>query len=161
RTTSWSRSTRSSGTGSAGRDVSAGAGHVPLRPRAHLRLPISDGVAIVAPSSASAEHLGRSCAAPMHSSVSDLVARLVRAFDEAPSAPVRVSGLRGSAAALCLARLIAARARPVLVTCATATEAEAFAADVRFFLGAPALGGPLVRRVHYLPGWEVPPFEAL
>src|SRR5581483_9645604 len=97
----------------------------------------------------------------MPAALTDLVARLVRALDEAPSAPVRVSGLRGSASALCLARLIAARPGPVVATLATGTEAEAFASDVRFFLGDTARGGPLARRVHYLPGWEVPPFEAL
>ena len=98
---------------------------------------------------------------PMQSSLADLVARLARALDEAPSAPVRVSGLRGSAPALCLARLVAERPRPMLVTLANAGEAEAFAADVRFFLGDAAAPGPLARRVHYLPAWEVPPFEPL
>ncbi|HYR95107.1 MAG TPA: CarD family transcriptional regulator, partial [Candidatus Binatus sp.] len=97
----------------------------------------------------------------MPASLTDLVARLARAVDEAPSAPVRVSGLRGSAPALSLARLLATRSQPVLVTLATAADAEAFAADVRFFLGEAAAPGPLARRVHYLPGWEVPPFEAL
>ena len=65
----------------------------------------------------------------------DLVARLTRALDGAPSAPIRVSGLRGSAPALALARVIGARARPVTVVLASAAEAEAFAADLRFFLG--------------------------
>src|SRR5262245_45114209 len=97
----------------------------------------------------------------MSSSVSELVARLARALDGTPATPVRVSGLRGSAPALCVARLVAERPRPVVVTLASATEAEAFAADVRFYLGDPAGAGPLARRVHYLPGWEVPPFEAL
>jgi transcription-repair coupling factor (superfamily II helicase) len=94
-------------------------------------------------------------------SLSELVARLACALDEAPSAPLRVSGLRGSAPALCLARLLAARPRPIVVTLSGAAEAEAFAGDVRFFLGDAALGGPLGRRVHYLPAWEIPPFEAL
>src|SRR6185503_28230 len=94
-------------------------------------------------------------------SVAELVARLVEALDQNPAAPLRVSGLRGSAPALALARLLAARPRPVVVTLASASEAEAFAADVRFFLGDAALASPLTRRVHYLPAWEVPPFEAL
>src|SRR5207249_10788114 len=34
-------------------------------------------------------------------------------------------------------------------------------ADLRFFLGDGGIAGPLGRRVHYLPAWEVPPFEAL
>ncbi len=94
-------------------------------------------------------------------SVSDLVVRLVRALDETFVAPARVSGLRGSASAFCLARVVAERPRPIVATLATGAEAEAFAADVRFFLGDPPSVGPLARRVHYLPGWEVPPFEAL
>jgi transcription-repair coupling factor (superfamily II helicase) len=94
-------------------------------------------------------------------SANDLVAKLVRALDEAPAVRVAVSGLRGGAPALCLARLIAVRPRPVVVTVARASEAEAFAADLRFFLGDAADSGPLARRVHYLPAWEVPPFEAL
>jgi transcription-repair coupling factor (superfamily II helicase) len=94
-------------------------------------------------------------------SVAELVARLAQALDRDPTAPLRVSGLRGSAPALALARLLAVRSRPVVVTLASASEAEAFAADVRFFLGDAALAGPLTRRVHYLPAWEVPPFEAL
>jgi transcription-repair coupling factor (superfamily II helicase) len=91
----------------------------------------------------------------------ELVPRLARALDQAGTAPVRVSGLRGSAPALCLARLVAERARPVVVTLARGTDAEAFAADLRFYLGDPALAGPLARRVHHLPGWDVPPFEPL
>src|SRR5438034_716359 len=53
------------------------------------------------------------------------------------------------------------RPRPVVVTCASGGEAEAFAADLRFFLGEPPGAGPLGRRVHHLPAREVPPFEAL
>src|SRR5437773_1278759 len=97
----------------------------------------------------------------MSLSVSELVPRLVRALNERPDARIRVSGLRGSAAALCLARLVTERPRPVVATVASASEAEAFAADVRFFLGDPPAAGPLARRVHHLPGWEVPSFEAL
>jgi len=51
------------------------------------------------------------------------------------------------------------RPRPVVAVLASAAEAEAFAADLRFFLGESAARGPLGRRVHHLPGWEVPPFE--
>src|SRR5205814_9117747 len=94
-------------------------------------------------------------------SVTDLVARLVRALDEAPATPIKVSGLRGSAPALAVARLVTERPRPVVVVLATSTGAETFAADVRFYLGDPARAGVLGRRVHSLPGWEVPPFEAL
>jgi transcription-repair coupling factor (superfamily II helicase) len=89
----------------------------------------------------------------------DLVARLAQALDDRPGSPLRVHGLRGSAPALCLARLLALRRRPVIAVLASAAEAEAFAADLRFFLGHGPARGPLERRVHYLPGWEVPPFE--
>ena len=94
-------------------------------------------------------------------SLDDLVARLARDLETPPSAPVRVSGLRGSASALCLARVLAARPRPVLVLVADSGAAEAFAGDLRFFLGAREVRGPLGRRVQCLPGWEVPPFEPL
>jgi transcription-repair coupling factor (superfamily II helicase) len=97
----------------------------------------------------------------MHASLADVVARLVRALEDVPATPVRVAGLRGSASALCIARVFAERPRPMVATLATATDAEAFAADVRFYLGDRALAPPLARRVHYLPAWEVPPFEAL
>jgi transcription-repair coupling factor (superfamily II helicase) len=94
-------------------------------------------------------------------SLADLVARVARALDETSSTPLGVSGLRGSAPALCVARLHVARQRPLVVTLPSGSDAEAFAADVRFFLGDAAAAGPLARRVHYLPAWEVPPFEAL
>src|SRR5262249_57683199 len=90
-----------------------------------------------------------------------LVERLGRELEASPTARVRVGGLRGSAPALCLARLLEQRLRPVVVTLSAAAEAEAFAADLRFFLGDGGSAGPLGRRVHYLPAWEVPPFEAL
>jgi transcription-repair coupling factor (superfamily II helicase) len=92
---------------------------------------------------------------------SELVARLARDLERPLGEPIRLTGLRGSASALVLARLYATRRRPVLVLAADTATAEAFAADVRFFRGdRPALG-PLTRRVHVLPGWEVPPFEPL
>ncbi len=91
-------------------------------------------------------------------SLAELVERLA-ADGGAPR--VRVSGVRGSAPPLAVARLFARRPRPILVLLATALEAESFAADLRFFLGDEAATGPLARRVHYLPGWEVPPFEPL
>ena len=94
-------------------------------------------------------------------SLAQLVTRLGRELETSPRARLRVGGLRGSAPALCLARLLENRLRPVVVTLAVAAEAEAFAADLRFFLGDGGLAGPLGRRVHYLPAWEVPPFEAI
>src|SRR5437867_795897 len=97
----------------------------------------------------------------MQTSLADLVARMVAVLDQRPAGCVRVGGLRGSAPALCLARVLERRVGPVVVTCASAGEAEAFAADLRFFLGEPPGAGPLGRRVHHLPAREVPPFEAL
>src|SRR5438445_4190986 len=97
----------------------------------------------------------------MQTSLTDLVGRMVERLDAEPAGRVRVGGLRGSAPARCLARLLERRSRPVVVTCASGGEAEAFAADLRFFLGEPPGAGPLGRRVHHLPAREVPPFEAL
>jgi transcription-repair coupling factor (superfamily II helicase) len=94
-------------------------------------------------------------------SLADLVARIRRDLDTAPAEPIRVSGLRGSAPALVLARLLAERPRPGLVVAPDAQTAEAFAADLRFYAGDREAAGPLGRRVHYLPAWEVPPFEPL
>jgi transcription-repair coupling factor (superfamily II helicase) len=94
-------------------------------------------------------------------SLRDLVPRLARALDAAPTEPVRVSGLRGSAPALCLARLLAIRSSPAVVIVPDTAGAEAFAADLRFLLGDLGGAGPLTRRVHHLPGWEIPPFEGL
>ena len=96
---------------------------------------------------------------PMSASLSDVVARLERAVEG--TTPVRVAGLRGSGPALCLAQLLARRQRTAVVVAATAVEAEAFAGDLRFLLGDEAASTPLARRVHYVPGWEVPPFEPL
>jgi transcription-repair coupling factor (superfamily II helicase) len=94
-------------------------------------------------------------------SLNEIVSRLVRGLGGAPAATVRPSGLRGSAPPLCLARLLAARPGPAVVLLPDGAVAEAFTADLRFFLGDPGGAGPLARRVHYLPSWEVPPFEAL
>jgi transcription-repair coupling factor (superfamily II helicase) len=94
-------------------------------------------------------------------SLTDLAARLHHDLAAAPARPVRVSGLRGSAPALCLSRVLAEKPRPVLVVAPDASTAESFAADLRFYAGDRDVADPLGRRVHYLPGWEVPPFEPL
>jgi transcription-repair coupling factor (superfamily II helicase) len=93
--------------------------------------------------------------------VGELVARLVRDLDGSLGGPIRLTGLRGSASALVLARLHAQRPAPVLVLASDTTAAESFAADLRFYRGDRSAVGPLARRVHVLPGWEVPPFEPI
>src|SRR2546429_3609192 len=96
----------------------------------------------------------------MQTSLADLVARMVAVLEGRPAGCVRVGGLRGSAPALCLARVLERLARPVVVTCASGGEAEAFAADLRFFLGEPPGAGPPGRRLHHPPAREVPPLHA-
>jgi len=91
----------------------------------------------------------------------DLVARLRHDLDRSGRPQLRVTGLRGSAPALCLARVLADRPRPVLAIVPDAAAAEAFAGDLRFYLGDRQAADPLTRRVHHLPGWEIPPFEPL
>src|SRR5436305_1992525 len=135
--------------------VSAVAGRF-RRSRRRAPLPVSEATAMD-PSRRAAPRAAPP--SPMSSSLSELVARLERALEAA--APVRVAGLRGSGPALCLARLLARRPRAALVVAATAAEAEAFAADLRFLLGDEAAATPLARRVHYLPGRQLPPFEPL
>src|SRR5688572_18715411 len=78
----------------------------------------------------------------------------------AGTSTLRVTGLRGSAPALFLARLAAVERRPVIAIVPDAVAAETFVAALRFYLGD-AGGTPLERRVHLLPGWDVPPFEPL
>ncbi|MFN8543528.1 MAG: transcription-repair coupling factor [Candidatus Binatia bacterium] len=94
-------------------------------------------------------------------SVADLARELARRLGATPLASERVFGLRGSAPALALGRLLETMRRPVVVLAPTGVEAEAFVADLRFVLGARGERGPLGRRVHYLPAWELPPFDAL
>ena len=93
--------------------------------------------------------------------LADLIARLARDLSLAPREPIRLTGLRGSASALLLARFQAAHSRPIVVLTADTGTAEAFAADLCFYRGERPAAGPLERRVHVLPGWEVPPFEPL
>src|SRR5207247_11447659 len=97
----------------------------------------------------------------MQTSLADLVARMVAVLEGRPAGCVRVGGLRGSAPALCLARVLERRARPVVVTCASGGEAEALAGDLRFLLGEQPGGGPVGRRVPHRPARGVPPLQAL
>ncbi|MGD9762572.1 MAG: transcription-repair coupling factor [Candidatus Binatia bacterium] len=73
----------------------------------------------------------------------------------------RVQGLKGGAAVYFLWRLLRAAPRPALIITAGAKDAERMAADLRFFFDEPDDTTPFARRVHYLPGWEVTPFEDL
>src|SRR5207245_8420760 len=82
----------------------------------------------------------------MQTSLVDLVARMAAALDGRPAGGVRVGGLRGSAPALCLARVLERRARPVGGTCASGGGAEAVAGAPRVFRGAPPGAGPPRRR---------------
>jgi transcription-repair coupling factor (superfamily II helicase) len=93
-------------------------------------------------------------------SVADAVSAVQRAL--AAGATVRrLAGLRGSAPAYALARLLAAERRPVVALLPDAAAAETFVAEVRFYLGETNAATPLERRVHLLPAWDVPPFEPL
>jgi transcription-repair coupling factor (superfamily II helicase) len=73
----------------------------------------------------------------------------------------RVQGLKGGARPFFLFRLLRAAPRPALVVAATGQEAERLAGDLRFFFGEADDAPPFARRIHYLPSWEVPPFEDL
>src|SRR5438105_12952785 len=84
----------------------------------------------------------------MQTSLADLVARMVAVLEGRPAGCVRVGGLRGSAPALCLARVLERRARPVVVSCASGVVVEEVAADLVLLLGEPAGAGPHVRTVH-------------
>src|SRR5260221_2478975 len=69
---------------------------------------------------------------------------------------LRVAGLRGAARAFFLARCYQLTPQPTLCVLPSQDAAEAFADDVRFFLG-----GAEGSRVHLYPAWDVPPFEGL
>jgi transcription-repair coupling factor (superfamily II helicase) len=71
----------------------------------------------------------------------------------------RVHGLRAGARPFFLARLIGLLERPALVVSPNSKEAERLTADLRFFLGESEESSPFSRRVHFLPSWEVAPFE--
>jgi transcription-repair coupling factor (superfamily II helicase) len=73
----------------------------------------------------------------------------------------RVQGLKGGARPYFLFRLLHAAPRPALVIAADGKEAERLASDLRFFFGEADDAPPFARRIHYLPSWEVTPFEDL
>ena len=73
----------------------------------------------------------------------------------------RVQGLKGGAHAYFLWRLLSAAPRPALIIAPSGKEAERLTADLRFCFGEPDDAEPFARRIHYLPSWEVTPFEDL
>jgi transcription-repair coupling factor (superfamily II helicase) len=73
----------------------------------------------------------------------------------------RVQGLKGGARAFFIFRYLSEFPRPALIVLADAKQAESFADDLRFFFGENADRPPFERRIHYLPAWDVPPFEDL
>jgi transcription-repair coupling factor (superfamily II helicase) len=75
-----------------------------------------------------------------------------------PGSRVRVAGLRSAARAFFLARCLLQAPAPTLCVLPSQDAAEAFADDLRFFLGGEQGAG---RRVHVYPMWDAPPFEGL
>ena len=72
---------------------------------------------------------------------------------------MRVAGLYGGAGALAVADLAGGVRRPLLVVAPSAEVAETLASDIRFFAGESDETPPAHRRVHYVPGWDVPVFD--
>ncbi|MBX3025414.1 transcription-repair coupling factor [bacterium] len=72
-----------------------------------------------------------------------------------------MQGLKGGARAYFLWRLLAAAPRPALIIAPTGKDAERLTCDLRFCFGEPDDAEPFARRIHYLPSWEVTPFEDL
>ena len=73
----------------------------------------------------------------------------------------RVQGVKGGARPFFLFRLLQAVRRPALMIAPNAKEAERLASDLRFFFAEADDATPFARRIHYLPSWEVTPFEDL
>ena len=72
-----------------------------------------------------------------------------------------VQGLKGGARAYFVRRFLTEAPRPALIVLPSAKEAEAFVEDLRFFHGEDETAPPFARRIHYLPAWDVVPFEDL
>ncbi|MEO8602702.1 MAG: transcription-repair coupling factor [bacterium] len=73
----------------------------------------------------------------------------------------RLQGLKGGARPYFLWRLLSSAPRPALVIVPSAKDAERLAGDLRFCFGEAEDAPPFARRIHYLPSWEVTPFEDL
>ena len=81
-----------------------------------------------------------------------------------PGQRLRIAGLKGAARAFFVARCLQHQPRPTLCVLDSDQAAEAFAADLRLFLGQPEPNGadrqtPLTP--HLYPAWDVPAFEGL
>jgi transcription-repair coupling factor (superfamily II helicase) len=72
-----------------------------------------------------------------------------------------VMGLKGAANALMLREIALAMPRPLLVVTALASEAEALAGELAFFLDQAAHCDAAQAKVHFLPACEVRPFAHL
>ena len=75
--------------------------------------------------------------------------------------PSRAQGLQGGARAYLLWRFQQLSPHPFLVISPSAKEAESLVEDLRFFFNEKESDPPFSRRIHYLPAWEVIPFEDL
>jgi transcription-repair coupling factor (superfamily II helicase) len=71
----------------------------------------------------------------------------------------RVQGVKAGARPFFIAQLLQAAPRPAVIIAPSGKDAERLAADLRFVTGEADDAPPFARRVHYLPSWEVTPFE--
>jgi transcription-repair coupling factor (superfamily II helicase) len=93
------------------------------------------------------------------SPLAEVVQRTLPIVREARAARrLRIAGLHGAARAFFLARCFDLAPTPTLCVLPTLEAAEAFADDLRLFLGD---RDGEERRVHVYPAWDVPPFEGL
>ena len=90
-----------------------------------------------------------------------LLKAVVRPPQGAGNKPWRVQGLKGGARAYFIWRFLSQSPRTSLIVCPTAKDAEALVDDLRFFFDESENDPPLARRIHYLPAWDVAPFEDL
>ena len=70
-------------------------------------------------------------------------------------------GVKGAANALMLRQAVIELARPIIAITSLASEAEALAGELAFFLDQPADCDAATARVHFLPAWEVRPLAHL
>ncbi len=73
----------------------------------------------------------------------------------------RLRGLKGSGRAFFIWRFLNAHPRPALVVSPSAKAAEGLLEDLRCLFGEDEAAQPFARRLHYLPGWDIAPFEDL